>query len=132
MAGKVNYQAIDNVIPAHTVGDFYDLVYAMEILNQQDNFVKNETKSLSGFVETNFVRTERTWEIKASFLPTSILPEWQEFFYSTKIGEEFKLYLDSNDSTFINVAMATPTHAPARFATLDSEFSFTFTVRENI
>jgi len=132
MPGKINYQAIDNVIPAHTVGNFYDLIYSMEILNQNDDFIKNETKSLSGFVETNFVRTERSWAIKASFLPAIILPEWQEFFYSTKIGEVFKLYLDSTDVTFINVSMVTAKHAPARFGKLDDEFSFTFTVRENI
>jgi len=128
MSGKINYQAKDEIASGHVLDTYYDLTFAMEVLNDTDDFIKTINTSLSGAEETVFLRTDVMWDVTASFISKTDLDYWKEMIYSTKLGESFTFYPDSTGPGYTCV-MVTKGYKPVRFGTTDDQFSFALKIK---
>jgi len=130
MAGKIEYSANDQIISGHVSGTLYSLTFAQEVLDVTGQFIKTTNVSINGSEETEFLRTDKFWSIKASYLTAALVLEWQEFFYSTKLGQSFTYWPDAAVSgTSYTVVMVTKEYKPKRVGTTDNDFSFIFQIK---
>lgn len=86
---SVTYTALRDFGTGHTVGNTYYLDFGASVLNRKNNRVAITTKSISGVRETIHQRNELRWEVTATFIPTSAIEFWREFFGSVSHGESF-------------------------------------------
>lgn len=132
MAGKITYQATRNIASGlgHTLNSFYDLDFAMDVLDESIEEIKNTQKSLGGASETLYTRDEIKWVVRANYILTADLPLWKEFFSSVKVSESFTFYPDGvTPYTCISTGQG---YKPVRNGTTERDWAFQMTIEVEV